>query len=166
MTNVNKRNYLYQRLSLPSRGWLTIFMKLYCHPMLVQNLCVCWLGVCLTKSSWKSSLKIHWYQSLEISFWRALLVFSSVSSFTQISKTVLKPWPNVIKLLTTVIYNFCNMLDYCPWQTSRAYKIYKSLPEWSIIQVLHSVVGPLSTSIKLGWKGLPGTNTLAYNEHS
>jgi hypothetical protein len=30
--------------------------------------------------------------------------------------------------------------------------------------VLHSRIGPLAspTNIRLGWKGLPGTNTLAY----
>jgi hypothetical protein len=34
--------------------------------------------------------------------------------------------------------------------------------------VLHSRVGPwpyVTTNIRLGWKGLPGTNTLAYYEN-
>ncbi len=33
----------------------------------------------------------------------------------------------------------------------------RSLPRWDL---------PILTNIRPGWKGLPGTNTLAYYEHS
>jgi hypothetical protein len=48
-------------------------------------------------------------------------------------------------------------------QNGRNCEYGQSLPEWSTIHVLHSRVGrALPTNIKLGWEGLPGTNTLVY----
>jgi hypothetical protein len=52
-------------------------------------------------------------------------------------------------------------LVYCLWARTGAYPIMYHLKGSSIGQV-----PALQTDIRLGWKGLPWTNTLAYYENS
>jgi len=79
-----------------------------------------------------------------------------------ISFITLATGPNVINLFTSVSYNFLNKLEclsmaslsslvYCLWVRSGAYLI--------------QAAGRLRPYLlRLGWKGLSGTNTLAYLE--
>ncbi len=61
---------------------------------------------------------------------------------------------------------FEKSLSVCPWQVFPAYSIacgqgQENTLEWSLRKV-----PALQTNIRLGWKGLPGTNALAYYEKS
>jgi hypothetical protein len=52
-------------------------------------------------------------------------------------------------------------LDYCLWARPGAYPIVEHLKG-----PLRGYVPTLQTDIRLGWKGLPWTNTLAYYKNS
>ena len=61
-------------------------------------------------------------------------------------------------------------LSVCPWQSfpakSNACWKSKSPTDWSIFHIFQFRIGTLPYSdIRLGWEGLPGTNTLAYYWH-
>ncbi len=82
-----------------------------------------------------------------------------------------RPGHNVIILFTSVIFEYSNIsnkleclfltslsrLLYCLWRGPGVYHWVEHMKGSSIVQVF-----ALPTNIRLGWKGLPGTNTLAY----
>jgi len=52
-------------------------------------------------------------------------------------------------------------LVYCLWARQGAYPIAEHMKDSSV-----GLAPALPTNIKLGWKGLPGANTLAYYKNS
>ncbi len=81
-----------------------------------------------------------------------------------------KPGPNLIYLLMSVIYNACNGLK-CLSLACLFKLVSLSTRQGACPSVEHlkgASLGEASAvlpNIKLGRKGLPGTNTLAYYEH-
>ncbi len=78
------------------------------------------------------------------------------------------PEPNIIKLFTAVIKKYFIKLECFPWSAfptllvrSRAYPRKGLLSDAPLAEAL-----ALFGNIELGWKGLQGTNTLAYYKHS
>ncbi len=71
--------------------------------------------------------------------------------------------PNVLNLFTAVIYNlFIISRSVCPWQASPAYLMFVgNLGAYHRVEHLKGAPA-LLTRIRLGSKGLPVTNTLAY----
>ncbi len=81
---------------------------------------------------------------------------------------------NVIKHFTTIVYKCskqARVFVLCPWQTFQAQQPMfggqaGSLPQRGNLLRCHTLVGSIiAQTLVLGCKGLPGTNTLAYQHH-
>jgi hypothetical protein len=57
-------------------------------------------------------------------------------------------------------------LSVCPWQEFPAYSIACGQGQEHTLEWSPRKVPALQTNIRLDWKGLPGTNALAYHEKS
>jgi hypothetical protein len=79
----------------------------------------------------------------------------------------MRPGANVIKLFTDVSYNFFDKIE-CLLLASLSRIVYCLQVRQEPMQVKHTSGAPLlgrlpalPKNIRLGWKGLPGANTLA-----